>query len=174
MGYSCQNVHTVSQNKDFPVRNGRAGKGSSKLPQSPKSRVASLQNSVKEGTFNFLSSIEYSRSELQLRPSRIPVSRAGSLAEDRLARSVSVAECASVREWKFVKPGISRKLSLSGPTLLPTSMALLKNMGKSSPYLVSSDTEAQNTVPLQENPAVGNLLSEPISVCRKVPLCGEA
>ncbi|XP_064196723.1 cytosolic carboxypeptidase-like protein 5 isoform X2 [Anguilla rostrata] len=176
-GYSCQNSHNGLQNKDFPVRNGRPGKCSSKLPESP----SPLQNSVKEGTFSFLTSVEYSRSELQRRPSRIPVSKAGpAAAEKRLARSVSLAEGASMRVWKLIKPGIGRKLSLAGASkkedsaLQPTSRSLLKKTGRSLLYLVSTDTEAKNA-PQQESPLVANpLVSEPIPVCGKVPLCGEA
>ncbi|KAG5846405.1 hypothetical protein ANANG_G00114630 [Anguilla anguilla] len=176
-GYSCQNSHNGLQNKDFPVRNGRPGKCSSKLPEFP----SPLQNSVKEGTFSFLTSVEYSRSELQRRPSRIPVSKAGpAAAEKRLARSVSLAEGASMRVWKLIKPGIGRKLSLAGTSkkedsaLQPTSRSLLKKTGRSLLYLVSTDTEAKNA-PQQESPLVANpLVSEPIPVCGKVPLCGEA
>ncbi|XP_035279847.1 cytosolic carboxypeptidase-like protein 5 isoform X1 [Anguilla anguilla] len=176
-GYSCQNSHNGLQNKDFPVRNGRPGKCSSKLPEFP----SPLQNSVKEGTFSFLTSVEYSRSELQRRPSRIPVSKAGpAAAEKRLARSVSLAEGASMRVWKLIKPGIGRKLSLAGApkkedsALQPTSRSLLKKTGRSLLYLVSTDTEAKNA-PQQESPLVANpLVSEPIPVCGKVPLCGEA
>ncbi|KAJ8274524.1 hypothetical protein COCON_G00091490 [Conger conger] len=143
--YSFQNSPTGLQNKDFPVRNGRAGKGSPKLPQTPKSQTASLQNSVRDGTFSFLSSVEYSRSES--RASRIPVSKTRSAA---VSRSVSVAESASVRVWKFIKPGMGRRPTLSdgagapkkeAPALQPTSMPLLKDTERGSLYLLT-DVEA--------------------------------
>ncbi|KAI1897683.1 hypothetical protein AGOR_G00085790 [Albula goreensis] len=177
-GYSCPNFHVGSQNKDFPVRNGRTGKGFPNTSETSKSRPVSLQNSGKEGTFNFLSPIEYSRCELQPRPSRIPVSKAGSLAAHGLARSVSVAESASMRVWKFIKPGIKKQLSLSGalrkevPPLRVNSRALLKNTGKSSLYVL--DKEAKDSASQQEATSASHLVSEPMPICRKVPLCSEA
>ncbi|XP_036406131.1 cytosolic carboxypeptidase-like protein 5 [Megalops cyprinoides] len=179
-GHSCPNFHAGSQSKEFPLRNGRAGKsGSQHPPETSKGRVVSLQNSVKEGTLNFLSSIEYSRCELQPRPSRIPVSRARALAAHGLARSVSVAESTSMRVWKFIKPGIKKQLSLSGvsrketPSLQVSSRALLKKTGRSSFYNVDLDTEGKGTTSQQEIPTT-HLVSEPVPLCKKLPLYSEA
>ncbi|KAJ8362297.1 hypothetical protein AAFF_G00384640 [Aldrovandia affinis] len=179
-GYSCPIVHAGSLNKDFPVRNGRTGKGSPNLPETPKSRAVPLQNSVKEGTFQFLSSIECSRCELQPRLGRVPGSGAGSPPGHALTRSVSVAECTSLRVWKFIKPGLRKKLSVSGalrkevPTLQVTARALLKDTDSSSLYVVNSGTEAKDALSQEEPGGVAHLMPEPVPACTKVPLFGEA
>ncbi|KPP75262.1 cytosolic carboxypeptidase-like protein 5-like, partial [Scleropages formosus] len=113
--------------------------------------------------------------ELQPRPSRIPVRRAGSFTGHGLTRALSAEEPMSARGWKLTKPHIKKHLSLAGKetsTMNITSRTMLKKADQGS--LSTADSSHEGTVTSkQESPAAVSR-SEPDSAFRKVPLCTEA
>uniref|UniRef100_A0A8C9R8V1 Cytosolic carboxypeptidase-like protein 5 n=1 Tax=Scleropages formosus TaxID=113540 RepID=A0A8C9R8V1_SCLFO len=179
-GCICPTLSTALQSREFPVRSGKlAGQHP---PETQRSKVTSAgerrehkSNLVKGVTINLLSFMESSRCELQPRPSRIPVRRAGSFTGHGLTRALSAEEPMSARGWKLTKPHIKKHLSLTGKetsTMNITSRTMLKKADQGS--LSTAESSHEGTVTSkQESPAAVSR-SEPDSAFRKVPLCTEA
>ncbi|XP_056604967.1 cytosolic carboxypeptidase-like protein 5 isoform X1 [Triplophysa dalaica] len=111
-GNSCPETRPVDQKKDFPVRCVKAF-------QQKKPITAQEQQQD-----HMTSSIEYSRCELQPRPSRIPVRSTAPPLTGGL-------ETPALKVWKLIKPGIKKHLAgVSGKdasSLRLATKALMKN-----------------------------------------------
>nr|XP_015203938.1 PREDICTED: cytosolic carboxypeptidase-like protein 5 isoform X2 [Lepisosteus oculatus] len=164
-GYSCPNFHVGLKSSGSLLRNPR--QNNLRIPEDSSDGCLSVQNSLKKGKLRNLSSMEYSRSELQPRSSRIPVRKGGLCSVQGLLRSNSMDQELPLRVWKFIKPGFKKQLSLSEsqPVTLGSRM-LLKSRAQSSLLVKSSATNQEFT---------GSLSGmDQILVCSKVPLCSEA
>ncbi|XP_062406562.1 cytosolic carboxypeptidase-like protein 5 isoform X3 [Sardina pilchardus] len=206
-GNSCPDFRPSSQGKDFPTRTGRWGRGAKTNTgyhhhaTPPKRGSLTKQTSLREGPINFLSSIEYTKCELQPRPSRIPVRRLDS--HDTLAPPTPTSPpkttehtgpspdstSATMKVWRLIKPGIKKHLSFAGvtakesPALSLASKALLRNSAVARSYLYSDGITAETPVSdssvqlcsgqsLQE--ITPEVVSDPAAVCGTVLLLTEA
>ncbi|XP_045577212.1 cytosolic carboxypeptidase-like protein 5 isoform X2 [Salmo salar] len=157
-GYSCPDV---LGRREFPIRPGR-----------PNTQAAG-----KEGPLNILSSIKYTRCELQPRASRIPIRRAESTTDTPTAglnpaSSGSWEESTTMRVWRLLKPGYPLTLGVSEkevPSLRVVSRALLKNTDRRSLYTHSSTEDTTEPQVCEEKTGL-----EAEAVCETAPLCGEA
>ncbi|XP_064847868.1 cytosolic carboxypeptidase-like protein 5 isoform X1 [Oncorhynchus masou masou] len=162
-GYSCPDVLGVVGRREYPIRPGR-----------PNTQAAG-----KEEPLNILSSIKYTRCELQPRASRIPIRRAESTTDTptaglNTAASGSWEESTTMRVWRLLKPGLRRHLGVSEkevPSLRLVSRALLKNTDRSSLYTHSSTEDTTEPQVCEEKTGFE---AEAVSVCETAPLCGEA
>ncbi|KAJ3606675.1 hypothetical protein NHX12_026194 [Muraenolepis orangiensis] len=106
--------------KTFPMRSGRGGKGGRSLQSAYHPTEAPGQTAKHTGPDHILSSIEFSKCELQPRASRIPIRRAGSMETppthciNPSSSSGSPPSSSNVRMRNNLKPGIRTRLSLSG------------------------------------------------------------
>ncbi|CAL8315840.1 unnamed protein product [Merluccius merluccius] len=173
--------------KAFPMRSGRGGKGGRSLSSAHHPTQAHAQTAQNPGPDHILSSIEFSKCELQPRASRIPIRRAGSMETPPThcknpASSSGSPTSSTLRMWKILKPGIRTHLSSSGVSgvesrLQLASKALRKTAGRS--FIYQQDTlrealpEPQQLQPQVSDPVVISL-PEPVNSCETAPLCGEA
>ncbi|XP_072218490.1 cytosolic carboxypeptidase-like protein 5 isoform X2 [Leuresthes tenuis] len=105
----------------FPVRSGRAGRGSRTLPIAHPAE-ACRESSKDSRPEHILSTIKFTKCELQPHVSRIPIRRAGSTdtppthnAKTPSPTSPGDKEVlATMNMWKLLRPGLHRHLSLSG------------------------------------------------------------
>ncbi|XP_066563188.1 cytosolic carboxypeptidase-like protein 5 isoform X2 [Amia ocellicauda] len=175
-GYTCPNFHAGPQSIGLLLRNRR--QDSQHSPGITSGGSVTAQNSLKKSKLRFLSSMDYSRCELQPRASRIPVRKAGAGTSSRSLHSGSLEEPA-LRVWKFVKPGFAKQLSLSdGSVLESSSLALssrmlLKSRAPSS-LLTGGPAPEMTSSTLQTEFPESRSTSDPIPICSKVPLCSEA
>ncbi|XP_041951933.1 cytosolic carboxypeptidase-like protein 5 isoform X1 [Alosa sapidissima] len=196
-GNSCPDFRPSSQGKDFPTRTGRWGRGAKLYAgyhhhaTPPKRGPLTKQTSLRDEPINFLSSIEYTKCELQPRPSRIPVRRLDSndtLAPPALSSAPQTTEhtdsspdntSTTMKVWRLIKPGIKKHLSFAGvtgkegPPLSLASKALLRNSARSYLYSDGNTTETpvSDSCVQEITPEVA---SEPAAVCGTVLLLTEA
>ncbi|KAG7262253.1 hypothetical protein CRUP_016013 [Coryphaenoides rupestris] len=173
--------------KVFPMWSGRGAKGGRSLPSAYHPTEARAQTAKNIRHDHILSSLEFSKCELQPRASRIPIRRAGSMeipptqCKSPTSSSGSPTSSSTMRMWKILKPGIRTRLSLSGVTgvesrLQQASKVLRKSTDRS--FICQQDTlreaipEPQQVQPQVKDPIVS--LSEPVNPCETAPLCGEA
>ncbi|XP_074471125.1 cytosolic carboxypeptidase-like protein 5 isoform X3 [Sebastes fasciatus] len=128
----------------FPVR--RVGRGCRSLTITHHPEGARTENAKELGPDNILSSIKFSKCELQPHMSRIPIRRAESTetppAQDSKTSPTSNSpvssgdkeESATMKVWKLLRPGFHRHLSLSGVSGKEGAMQLAsKALMKKSP-----------------------------------------
>ncbi|XP_016358843.1 cytosolic carboxypeptidase-like protein 5 isoform X1 [Sinocyclocheilus anshuiensis] len=97
-GNSCPEFHPAGQIKEIQRHGGRGKSGRGPAPSpSPQQRTALLSQEPLQESLDILTSVEYSRCELQPRPSRIPV-----------RREPPLTETPSLRVWKLIKPGVEK------------------------------------------------------------------
>ncbi|XP_074471124.1 cytosolic carboxypeptidase-like protein 5 isoform X2 [Sebastes fasciatus] len=173
----------------FPVR--RVGRGCRSLTITHHPEGARTENAKELGPDNILSSIKFSKCELQPHMSRIPIRRAESTetppAQDSKTSPTSNSpvssgdkeESATMKVWKLLRPGFHRHLSLSGVSGKEGAMQLAsKALMKKSPdrslnYKANTiiETEHETDETEQQEPPVMPL---PENMCETVTLCGEA
>ncbi|XP_049446065.1 cytosolic carboxypeptidase-like protein 5 isoform X2 [Epinephelus fuscoguttatus] len=179
----------------FPTRAGRVGRGCRTLTITHHPAEARTETTKDLGPEHILSSIKFSKCELQPHLSRIPIRRAGSTetppAPDGKASSTSInpvssggkEESATMKVWKLLKPGLHRHLSLSGVSGKEGAMQLAsKALMKKSPdrslhykgnVIIETAHEQDETVQqVEEAPVMP--LPETVNMCETVTLCGEA
>ncbi|XP_074471126.1 cytosolic carboxypeptidase-like protein 5 isoform X4 [Sebastes fasciatus] len=175
----------------FPVR--RVGRGCRSLTITHHPEGARTENAKELGPDNILSSIKFSKCELQPHMSRIPIRRAESTetppAQDSKTSPTSNSpvssgdkeESATMKVWKLLRPGFHRHLSLSGVSGKEGAMQLAsKALMKKSPdrslnykanTIIETEHETDETEQQVEEPPVMPL---PENMCETVTLCGEA
>lgn len=125
-GNSCPEFRPANQIKELRGGRGKGGRSGPAYCHSSQQRTALTTKEPLQDSLDILTSIEYSRCELQPRPSRIPVRR-------ELQSSViplSSTETPTMRVWKLIKPGLKKHLAgVSGKDRLSTK-ALLKNSSR--------------------------------------------
>ncbi|XP_053193254.1 cytosolic carboxypeptidase-like protein 5 [Scomber japonicus] len=177
----------------LPSRPGRVGRGCRTVTitrQTTEGRTETAKDSEPE---HILSSIKFSKCELQPHVSRIPIRRVGSSetspTRDSKTSPISTnppspanEHSATMKVWKLIRPGLHRHLSLtegvSGKegAIQLTSKALKKSTGRSFHYKgntiieTAPETDEQQ---VEETPPVMPL-PEPVNMCETVTLCGEA
>ncbi|XP_071385968.1 cytosolic carboxypeptidase-like protein 5 [Centroberyx affinis] len=178
----------------FPMRPGRGGRGGRSLTFTHHPAEAHTETAKKMGPDHILSSIEFTKCELQPRMSRIPIRRVGSTetpptydmnsspSSNNPTSSGVKEESATMRVWKLIKPGLRRHLSLSGVSgkegpIQLASKALMKSTDRSLLYkgdaITETTTETEEKLQQVEGSPVISL-PEPVNVCETAPLCGEA
>ncbi|KAM4633561.1 cytosolic carboxypeptidase-like protein 5 isoform 2-T2 [Polymixia lowei] len=178
----------------FSMRSQQGGRGGRSLTSTHQPAEAHAQAAKKMGPDHILSSIEFSKCELQPRISRIPIRRAGSTevppthttnsspSSNRSVSSGMKDDSTTMRVWRLLKPGLRKHLSLSGVSGIESpiqlaSKALMTSPDRSFHYKEDSITETtpeaeQQLQQDEASPAIS--LSEPVNVCGTAPLCGEA
>ncbi|XP_059212317.1 cytosolic carboxypeptidase-like protein 5 [Centropristis striata] len=179
----------------FPMRPGRVGRGCRTLTITHSPTEARTETVKDLGPEHILSSIKFSKCELQPHMSRIPIRRAGSTetppAHDSKTSPTSISpvspgdkeESATMKVWKLLRPGLHRHLSLSGVSGKEGAMQLAsKALMKKSPdrslhytgnTIIETAQETDETVQqVEEAPVVP--LPETVNMCETVTLCGEA
>ncbi|CAL8313486.1 unnamed protein product [Lota lota] len=189
-GLSCPDIQAGGAvggtRKAFPIRCGRRGKGGQSLPSTHHPTEAHAQTAKNTGADHILSSIEFSKCELQPRASRIPIRWVGSMETPPThcknpASSSGSSTSSTMRMWKILKPGIRTPLSLSGVSgvehcLQQASKALRKSADRRFIYQQDTLIEAlpeTEQLQLQVNDPVISL-SDPVISCETAPMCGEA
>ncbi|XP_022050858.2 cytosolic carboxypeptidase-like protein 5 isoform X1 [Acanthochromis polyacanthus] len=175
----------------FPTRPGRGERGSRTLHPTEARR----ETSKDLGPDHILSSIKFSKCELQPHISRIPIRRVGSTdappthnpktspTSNNPASPGDKEVSATMKVWKLIRPGLQRHLSLSGVSekegaLHLASKALIKkNTDKSFHFRANTiiETAPETDGELQqveETPVMPS--AEAVNVCETVTLCGEA
>ncbi|XP_078029806.1 cytosolic carboxypeptidase-like protein 5 isoform X2 [Epinephelus lanceolatus] len=179
----------------LPTRAGRVGRGCRTLTITHHPAEARTETTKDLGPEHILSSIKFSKCELQPHLSRIPIRRAGSTetppAPDSKTSPTSInpvssggkEESATMKVWKLLKPGLHRHLSLSGVSGKEGAMQLAsKALMKKSPdrslhykgnAIIETAHEQDETVQqVEEAPVMP--LPEAVNMCETVTLCGEA
>ncbi|XP_029902487.1 cytosolic carboxypeptidase-like protein 5 isoform X2 [Myripristis murdjan] len=169
--------------RPFPMRPARGGRVGRSLTFTHHPTEASTETARNMGPDHILSSIEFSKCELQPRISRIPIRRVGSTetpptsdtntspSSHNPTISGVKEESATMRVWKLIKPGLRRHLSLSGlsgkegPIQL-ASKALMKGTDRSFLYrgdaIMETAPETEEKTQQDEgNPVIS--LSEPVN-----------
>ncbi|KAM3860913.1 cytosolic carboxypeptidase-like protein 5 [Diretmus argenteus] len=130
-GLSCPDLQAggpssvCGSKRAFPLRAGRGGRGGRPLAFTHHPAEPHTETARKMGPDHILSSIEFSKCELQPRTSRIPIRKMGSTETPPTYMNAShssnnptspgiKAGSATMRVWKLLKPGLRRHLSLSG------------------------------------------------------------
>ncbi|XP_074541279.1 cytosolic carboxypeptidase-like protein 5 isoform X2 [Halichoeres trimaculatus] len=200
-GLSCPDFQAgtptspVWSRKPFPMRTGRMGKGNQTLTTTYPPGEAPTEAAKESGPEHILSSIKFSKCELQPPLSRIPIRRVESTDKPPTLsgktsltslRSVSPGEkekSATMKVWKLLKPGLHRHLSLSGVSGREAAMhlaskALRKKANDRSFYckgtsIIESMPERDETLhQIEETLAMPP--PETVNVRETVALCGEA
>ncbi|XP_040919761.1 cytosolic carboxypeptidase-like protein 5 isoform X2 [Toxotes jaculatrix] len=178
----------------FPMRPGRVGRGCRTLTTSHHSTESRAETAKDLGPEHILSSIKFSKCELQPHVSRIPIRRMGSTdtpsTRDRKTASNSnnpsspgeKESSATMKVWKLLRPGLHQHLSLSGipgkdGAIQLASKALMKNTNRSlhckGNAIIETSPEMDEILQqVEETPAMP--LPEPVNLCETVTLCGEA
>ncbi|KAK2856486.1 hypothetical protein Q5P01_005221 [Channa striata] len=175
----------------FPLRQGCVGRGCRPLKINHQ-----LTETAKElGPEHILSSIKFSKCDLQPHMSRIPIQRVGStdapFTRDSKASTIRKSsssfgkkeESATMKVWKLIRPGLHRHMSLSGvsgkegATQLASQVLVKKRTERRVHYkgkaVLETSPEGNETLQqVKETPAIP--LPEPVSMCETVTLCGEA
>ncbi|XP_050964143.1 cytosolic carboxypeptidase-like protein 5 isoform X1 [Labeo rohita] len=144
-GNSCPEFRPAGQIKEIQTRGGRGkSAGGPAHSPSPQPRTALLSQEPLRESLDILTSVEYSRCELQPRPSRIPVRR--DIQSAGLPPAAS--ETPTMRVWKLIKPGIKKHLAgvsgKDGSSLRLATKALLKS--SSCSYESSGDKHAHRSL----------------------------
>ncbi|XP_069371730.1 cytosolic carboxypeptidase-like protein 5 isoform X3 [Paralichthys olivaceus] len=186
----------------LPTRPGRVGRGCRTLTitrhstEAHKEVYLHLSQAVKEsGPDHILSSIKFSKCELQPHVSRLTIRRMGStdVPSTRENKTTPVKnnasspgqkdESATMKVWKLLRPGLHRHLSLSGVSgkdgaiQLASKALMKKSTDRSLHYtggaIIETAQEVDETLKQVEEPPV-MALPEPVNRCDTVTLCGEA
>ncbi|XP_041661649.1 cytosolic carboxypeptidase-like protein 5 isoform X2 [Cheilinus undulatus] len=200
-GLSCPDFQTGAPSSPgwsrmpFPMRAGRVGRGCRTLTITHPPSEASTEAAKDIGPEHILSSIKFSKCELQPAVSRIPIRRVGSIettaTNDSKSFSTSINpvspgekdRSATMKVWKLLKPGLHRHLSLSGVSgkeaaIQLASKALKKKSSDRSFYCKGNtiiETAPEKDDPLQqidETPVMPP--PETVNIRETVTLCGEA
>ncbi|XP_070843584.1 cytosolic carboxypeptidase-like protein 5 isoform X1 [Chaetodon trifascialis] len=179
----------------FPMRPGRVGRGSRTLTITHHSTEALTEAAKDLGPEHILSSIKFSKCELQPHMSRIPIRRVGSTetppTHDSKTSPTSTSplssgdkdESATMKVWKLLRPGLRRHLSLSGVSgregaIQLASKALMKKSTDRSLHYKGNtiiETTAETDETLQQvEETLAMPLPETVNMCETVTLCGEA
>ncbi|XP_032398398.1 cytosolic carboxypeptidase-like protein 5 isoform X2 [Etheostoma spectabile] len=180
----------------FPMHPGRVRRGCRTLTITHHPAEARTETAKALGPEHILSSIKFSKCELQPHVSRIPIRRVGSTesppAHDTTAspRSINPVPLgdkevsATMKVWKLLRPGLHRHLSLSGVSgkkecaVQLVSKALMKKSPDRSLHytettIIEPAQEKDGTVQqVEESPVMP--LPETLTLCETVTLCGEA
>ncbi|XP_018553441.1 cytosolic carboxypeptidase-like protein 5 isoform X1 [Lates calcarifer] len=179
----------------FPMRPGRVGRGCRTLTITHHPTEARTKTAKDLGPEHILSSIKFSKCELQPQTSRIPIRKVGSTdtpvtrdskttpAGSSPSSAGEKEESATMKVWKLLRPGLHRHLSLSGVAgkdgaIHLASRALMrKSSDRSLHYkgnaIIETATEMDETLQqVEETPVMP--LPEPVNMCETVTLCGEA
>ncbi|XP_033859560.3 cytosolic carboxypeptidase-like protein 5 isoform X2 [Acipenser ruthenus] len=108
-GYSCPNLHAGSPNSGFLLRNRM--QENPRMTEVSGGECVSVQNSQKKGKLKFRSSMDYTRSELQQRASKIPVRKDGPQPAQSLMNPNSADGEPVLKVWKLIRP--KKQLSLT-------------------------------------------------------------
>ncbi|KAI9528206.1 hypothetical protein NQZ68_023186 [Dissostichus eleginoides] len=174
----------------FPMRLGRLGKGCRGLTITHHTPEAHTETAKNLGPDHILSSIKFSKCELQPTMSRIPIRRVGS-TETPPAKSPTSTnpvssgdmDTATMKVWKLLRPGLHRHLSLSGVSgkdggmQLASKALMTKSPEMSLSYkgntIIETAHETDETEQeVEEAPVLP--LPETVNMCETVTLCGEA
>ncbi|XP_070781950.1 cytosolic carboxypeptidase-like protein 5 isoform X2 [Enoplosus armatus] len=196
-GLSCPDFQAVGPSSagwsrtPFPMRPGRVGRGCRTLTVTH--HPAETTKDV--GPEHILSSIKFSKCELQPHVSRIPIRRVGSTetppTHDSKTSPTSISpvspgdkdESATMKVWKLLRPGLHRHLSLSGVSgkdgaiQLASKSLMKKSTDRSFHYKGDTiiETTAEKEETLQQVPETPVMpLPEAVNMCETVTLCGEA
>ncbi|KAK5853231.1 hypothetical protein PBY51_007037 [Eleginops maclovinus] len=174
----------------FPMRPGRMGKGCRALTITHHTPEARTETAKDLGPDHILSSIKFSKCELQPHLSRIPILRGGSTETPPAKSPTSINPVSSedmgtatMKVWKLLRPGLHRHLSLSGvsgndgDTQL-ASKALMKkspdvSLGYKGNTIIETAHDKEEIVQEVEDAPVLPL-PETVNLCETVTLCGEA
>ncbi|XP_022593570.1 cytosolic carboxypeptidase-like protein 5 [Seriola dumerili] len=190
-GLSCPDFQAGGHSSEgwsrmpFPTRPGRVGRGC-RTHHSTETRTETAKGL---GPEHILSSIKFSKCELQPHISRIPIRRLGSTdtSSTRDSKTTPVSnnpeESPSMKVWKLLKPGLHRHLSLSGVSgkdgamQLASKALMKKGTDRSLHYkgnaIIETSPEMDETLQqVEETPAMP--LPEPVNMRETVTLCGEA
>ncbi|XP_056260731.1 cytosolic carboxypeptidase-like protein 5 isoform X1 [Seriola aureovittata] len=190
-GLSCPDFQAGGHSSEgwsrmpFPTRPGRVGRGC-RTHHSTETRTETAKGLAPE---HILSSIKFSKCELQPHISRIPIRRLGSTdtSSTRDSKTTPVSnnpeESPSMKVWKLLKPGLHRHLSLSGVSgkdgamQLASKALMKKGTDRSLHYkgnaIIETSPEMDETLQqVEETPAMP--LPEPVNMRETVTLCGEA
>ncbi|XP_028252825.1 cytosolic carboxypeptidase-like protein 5 isoform X2 [Parambassis ranga] len=193
-GLSCPDFQaggsTSAALSRMPIRPGRVGRGCRTLTITEAHR----ETSEEAGPEHILSSIKFSKCELQPHTSRIPIRRAGSMDTAPTHRTSSISSnlaspgdkqlSATMKVWKLLKPGLNRHLSLSGVPekkgvmQLSSKGLMKKNTEKSllceGNTIIESAPETDTTTLQQVEETAVVPVPEAVNMCETVTLCGEA
>ncbi|XP_047184643.1 cytosolic carboxypeptidase-like protein 5 isoform X1 [Scophthalmus maximus] len=177
----------------FPTRPVRVGRGCRAQTVSRHATEARTEAAHDLGAEHILSSIKFSKCELQPQVSRVTIRRAGSTAaretkatpgQNNPPSTGGKEESATMKVWKLLRPGL---LSLSGTytgvsrkdgAKQLSSKALLKKsadrtLGHAGGAVIEAAPEEDETQQqVEETPVTPR--PEPVNTCEKVTLCGEA
>uniref|UniRef100_UPI0037E94700 cytosolic carboxypeptidase-like protein 5 n=1 Tax=Semicossyphus pulcher TaxID=241346 RepID=UPI0037E94700 len=179
----------------FPMRAGRVGRGCRALTVTHNPTEAPPEAAKDLGPEHILSSVKFSKCELQPHMSRIPIRRVGSTetppTHDSKTSPTSINpvspgdkdKSATMKVWKLLKPGLHRHLSLSGVSgkeaaVQLASKALKKKSTERSfnckgNTIIETSPEKDETLQQDEETPVMPL-PETVNMCETVTLCGEA
>ncbi|XP_019947496.2 cytosolic carboxypeptidase-like protein 5 isoform X2 [Paralichthys olivaceus] len=179
----------------LPTRPGRVGRGCRTLTITRHSTEAHKEAVKESGPDHILSSIKFSKCELQPHVSRLTIRRMGStdVPSTRENKTTPVKnnasspgqkdESATMKVWKLLRPGLHRHLSLSGVSgkdgaiQLASKALMKKSTDRSLHYtggaIIETAQEVDETLKQVEEPPV-MALPEPVNRCDTVTLCGEA
>ncbi|XP_041105717.1 cytosolic carboxypeptidase-like protein 5 isoform X2 [Polyodon spathula] len=101
-GYSCPNLHAGSPNSGFLLKNRM--QENPRMTEVSGGGCVSVQNSQKKGKLKFRSSMDYTRSDLQQRASKIPVRKDGPKPGQSLMHPNSADGEPVLKVWKLVPP----------------------------------------------------------------------
>ncbi|TMS12762.1 hypothetical protein E3U43_017720 [Larimichthys crocea] len=181
----------------FPMRAGRVGRGCRTLTITHRHPAEARTEAAKDlGSEHILSSIKFSKCELQPHMSRIPIRQVGSTetlpTHDSKTSPTSINpassgdqdELATMKVWKLLRPGLHRHLPLSGvpgketPIQLTSKALMKKSTDMSLQYdkgstIIETAPETDETLQqVEETPVMP--LPETVNMCETVTLCGEA
>ncbi|KAK2890372.1 cytosolic carboxypeptidase-like protein 5 [Channa argus] len=175
----------------FPTRQPRVGRGGRPLANThqPMETAKELESE------HILSSIKFSKCDLQPHISRIPIRRVGSTdappTHDSKASPISKSsssfgkkeESATMKVWKLIRPGLHRHLSLSGvsgkegATQLAPQALVKKSTDRRLHYKGNAVLETfpkRNETLQQVEETSGMPPPEPVNMYETATLCGEA
>ncbi|XP_070705858.1 cytosolic carboxypeptidase-like protein 5 [Pempheris klunzingeri] len=179
----------------FPTRPGRMGRGCRTLTITHHPAEARTEAAKDLGPEHILSSIKFSKCELQPHASRIPIRKVGSTeappprGSETSPTSINPVpsgekdESATIKVWKLLRPGFHRRLSLSGVSgkegaIQLASKALMRKSTdrsfhyKDSTIITNASEESETLKQVEETPVMP--LPETVNMCETVTLCGEA
>ncbi|XP_026175224.1 cytosolic carboxypeptidase-like protein 5 [Mastacembelus armatus] len=186
-GLSCPDIQAGGSSSagwsrmPFPMRSGRVGRGcrSLTITHHPTETAKEL------GPEHILSSIKFSKCELQSHMCHIPIRRTGSTdtpptrhsktspqSNNPSSREVK-DESATMKVWKLIRPGVSGKegvIQLASKTLMKTSTDSLHYKGNPIIETAPETDETQQ----QAEESVSMPFLQPVKMCETVTLCGEA
>ncbi|XP_053300667.1 cytosolic carboxypeptidase-like protein 5 isoform X2 [Pleuronectes platessa] len=180
----------------FPMRLGRVGRGCRTLTATRHSTEARQEAAKDSGPDHILSSIKFSKLELQPQLSRVTIRRMGSTdvpsppsdskttpVRHNASSPGQKDESATMKVWKLLRPGLQRHLSLSGVSgkdgaiQLASKALMMKTTDRSLHYtgnaVIETAPEEDEILKQVEEPPVMTL-PEPVIMGDTVTLCGEA